>query len=202
MRSIFVSLLFLSMSRFFTQSSQQWTQTETESIWRENYTNCDKGYTVSLPKGIIAHGDLPPSPNHGFLVSASDPDTRAEVSLKAQRLVGVYDFYDAMDYGSARAYLKAELKHAEPAEILESRDTKFRGLPAAFIHYRKGIGSSAVEIEEMILFRGQPRNSSPIFYVIWLHTPSAHYEEDAKLYRLIYEGFNIIRVPLGKCSNN
>ncbi|MGC2530986.1 MAG: hypothetical protein WA639_24840 [Candidatus Acidiferrum sp.] len=202
MQSIFLSLLFLSVFRFFAPSLQYWTQTETETIWHEKYKNCDMGYSVILPKGVIAHDDLPPNPNHGFLVSAGDPDTRAEVSLEAQRLVGVYDFYDAMDYGSARAYLKAELKRAGPVEILETRDARLRGLPAVQIHYRKGVGDSAVETEEMIVFRGHPRNSSPTFYVIWPRTPSAHYEEDDKLYHLICDGFNIIPVPHGECSND
>jgi hypothetical protein len=202
MQSIILSLLFLSIFGFTNQSPPHWTQTASETIWHEKYTNCDKGYSVILPKGVIAHGDLPSSPNHGFLVSAGDPDTRAEVSLKAQRLVGVYDSYDAADYGSARAYLKAELKRAEPVEALENRDTKFRGLLAAFIHYRKGVGSSAVETAEMILFRGQPRNSSPIFYVVWLRTSSSHYEEDYRLYQEIRDGFQIIPVPIGECSND
>lgn len=170
MQSIFLSLLFLSMLRFFAPSSQHWTQTTTETIWHEKYKNCDKGYSVILPKGVIAHGDLPTSPNHGFLVSASDPDTRAEVSLKAQRLVGVYDFYDAADYGSARGYLETELKRAGPVKILETRDTSFRGLPGVHIHYGQGVGDSAVETEELILLRGHPTNSDPIFYVIWMRT--------------------------------
>jgi hypothetical protein len=202
MRLVFLSLLFLSSSQFFATFRQHWTQTATETIWHEKYTNCDKGYAVSLPEGVIAHGGLPPSSNHGFLVSAKTPGTDAEVTLEAQRLVGVYDSYDAMEYGSARAYLKAELKQAGPVEILDIRDTKFRRLPAIHMHYRKGVGDSAVETEELILFRGHPSNSSPTFYVIWLRTPSSHYKEDDKLYQLICEGFNIIPVPLGKCSND
>ena len=202
MQSIFLSLLFLSVFRFFAPTSQHWTQTATEAIWHEKYKNCDKGYSVILPKGVIAHGDLPPNPNHGFPVSASDPDTRAEVSLRAQRLVGVYDSYDAMDFGSAQSYLKAELEHIGPVEVLESRDTNFRGLPLSYIHYRKGTGGSAIETEETIVYRSHPKNSSPTFYIIWLRTPRSHYKEDDKLYQLICNGFNIVPVPLGECSND
>lgn len=202
MRPIFLNLLLLSVFRFFASSSQHLTQTAKETIWHEKYTNCDKGYSIILPKGVVAHSGFPPSPNHGFLVSASAPDTVAEVTLEARRLVGVYDSYDAMDYGSARAYLKAELKNAGSVEILASHDTKIRGLPAVHIHYRKGVGDSAVDTEELLLFRSHPRNSGPIFYVIWLRTSSTHYEEDRKLYQQVRDGFYLMTIPGRKCSND
>jgi len=202
MQLMAVGLFLLSLFQFFASSQQHWTRTAKETIWHEKYTNCDKGYSVSLPKGLLAHGELPPSSNHGFLVSAKAPDTVAEVTLETQRLVGVYDSYDSMGYGSARAYLKAELAHAGPVEILESRDTKFRELPAAYARYRRGSGVGAVETAEVIIFRSHPENSGPIFYVIWLRTPSAHYEEDLRLYQLVCDGFRIIPVPCGECSND
>lgn len=202
MQQMVVGLFLLSLFQFFASSPQHWAQTAKETIWREKYTNCDKGYSVSLPKGLLAHGELPPSSNHGFLVSAKAPDTVAEVTLETQRLVGVYDSYDAMGYGSARSYLKAELAHAGPVDILEIRDIKFRGLPTASVRYREGVGAGAVEAAEIIIFRGHPENSGPIFYVIWLRTPSAHYEEDRRLYKLICDGFRILPVPSGECSND
>ena len=202
MRGAILNLLFLSLFHFLAWFSQHWTQTAGETIWRGKYTNCDKGYAVSLPIGVVGHDGLPPSQNHGFVISAAAPDTTSEVTLEAERLVGVYDTYDAMEYGSARAYSQAELEHAEPVQTLERRDTKFRGLPAAYMRYRKGSGKSAFETDELIIFRSHPRNSSPIFYVIWLRTPSSHYEEDRKLYQLVRDGFNVIPVARGECSND
>jgi hypothetical protein len=202
MRASILIFLLLSGFRFFALFPQHWTQTPDETIWREKYTNCDKGYTVSFSKGVVAHDGLPPNPNHGFLVSASDPGTVAEVTLEAKRLVGVYDTYDAMEYGSAQAYLKGELEDAGSIEVVARRDTKFRRLPAAYVHYRKKTGDGAIETEEIIIYRSHPKNSSPIFYVIWLRTPSSHYEEDRKLYQQVRDGFDVIPVPVGKCSND
>jgi hypothetical protein len=200
MRSAILTLFLLAGFRVFASFPQHWTQTPDETIWREKYTNCDKGYAVSLPKDVVAHGGLPPSPNHGILVSAKAPHTVAEVTLKAERLVGVYDTYDAMEYGSAQTYLKKELEDAGPIEVLAKNDTRFRELPAAYVHYRKKTGEVAIETEELILYR-QSKNSGPIFYVIWLRTPTSHYEEDQKLYQQVRDGFHLIPVPRGKCSN-
>jgi hypothetical protein len=202
MQAAILSLIFLSVFRFFLSFPQHWTQTPDETIWREKYTNCDKAYTVSLPKGVVAHGGLPPNPNHGFLVSAKAPDTTAEVTLKAERLVGVYDTYDAMEYGSAQAYLSRELKQAGLVEVLAQNETKFLGLPAAYLHLRKKTGDVAVETEEIIVFRRHPKNLSSIFYVIWLSTPSSHFEEDHKIFEQIRDGFHLLSGPSGKCSND
>jgi hypothetical protein len=197
-----LSLAFLSAVRLSALLTQHWTQTADELIWRGRYTNCDKGYRVDLPAGVVAHSSIPPLPNHGILVSANAPETVAEVTLGAERLVGVYDTYDAMEYGSAEAYLSRELEHAGPVEVLARRDTKFRGLPAAYVHYRKKTGDVAIEREEIIVFRGHPKNSGPIFYVIWLRTLRSHYEEDSKLYQEVRDGFHLIIIPRGECSNN
>jgi hypothetical protein len=84
---------------------RHWTETPKETIWRSPYTNCDMGYAVDLPKGVVAHASLPPSPNHGFLISASVPGTTAEVTLEdQQRILDVYDQYDATELGSARVF--------------------------------------------------------------------------------------------------
>src|SRR5260370_2096669 len=201
MRASILSLLSLPLFRFFVLVSQHWTQTPDETIWREKYTNCDKGYAVSLPKGVVAHDGLPPSPNHGFLVSAKSPDTVAVVTLDAERLVGVYDTYDALEYGSAQAYLKAELKQAGSVEVLEKNKMDFDGLPAVSVHYRKQTSDSALETQQIVVFRNHPKNLGSLFYVIWMRSPSSHYEEDYKLFEQVRDGFHLLPGPAGKVSN-
>jgi hypothetical protein len=202
MRAAILSLVLLSAFRVCPSFPQHWTQIPNETIWREKYTNCDKAYAVSLPTGVVAHAGLPPNPNHGFLVSASLPDTVAEVTLEAERLVGVYDTYDAMEYGSAQAYLSEELEHAGRVEVLVRRSAKFRGLPAVFVHYRKKTGDVAVDREEIIVFRRHPKNLSSIFLVIWLSSPGSHYEKDHKIFEQVRDGFHVLPGPEGKCSND
>jgi len=202
MRATILSLLLLSVFRFFPSFPQHWTQTPNETIWREKYTNCDKGYTVSLPTGVVAHGGLPPNPNHGFLVSAKAPDAVAAVTLETERLVGIYATYDAMEYGSAQVYLSGELKQVGSVEVLQKHEMEFEGLPAVSVHYRKKTGGAAIETQEIVVFRNHPKDLGSLFYVIWLRTPSSHYEEDHKLFEQVRDGFHLLPGPQGKCSND
>jgi hypothetical protein len=181
-------------------SVQHWTETSNELIWRGRYTNCDKGYAVILPNGVVAHGSLPPSPNHGILVSADAPDTTAEVKLGAPRLIDVYDTYDAEELGGARAYL--EKYQEQGATVVEIRDLTFKGLPATYVHYRLKKASTAIETEELVVYRVGGKNLGPIFYVIMLQTPAEHYRQDALLYHKIRDGFQVLSVPKGECSND
>jgi hypothetical protein len=127
----------------------------------------------------------------------------AEVTLTAERLVGVYDTNDASEFGSADAYLKFELEHthAGPASIVEKRDAQFRGLPAAFAHYRTTIGGTIVENEKLIVYSSHSKNIGPIFYVIWLRTPTQYYSKDRQLYLQTRDGFRLLPVPKGECPN-
>ena len=66
--------------------------------------------TVELPNGVAVHSGLPPMPNHGFLISVREQGTAASVTLADRRILDVYDQYDALELGSARAYLNWELR--------------------------------------------------------------------------------------------
>ena len=92
MRILTIALFFVGVIL-----GQQWTLTTDETIWRGRYRNGTRCYAVELPPGVVAHSSLPPSPNHGFLVSGLAPETTTAVSLDADRLVGVYDSYDAAE---------------------------------------------------------------------------------------------------------
>jgi hypothetical protein len=181
-------------------SGQHWTQTSDETIWRGRYTNCDKGYAVILPDGVVAHGSLPPSSNHGILVSAEAPGTTAEVKLGSPRLIDVYDTFDVEELGSARAYL--EKYQEQNAKVIETRDLTFKGLPAAYVHYSVKKETATTETEELVIYRAHGKNIGPIFYVVMVQTPAEHYNEDALLYREIRDGFHVLSVPRGECSND
>jgi hypothetical protein len=199
MRVLTVVILFFAGFLFPTWQ-RHWTQTADETIWHVKYTNCDKGYAVELPTGVVAHGSLPPSPNHGFLISALAPETTSEVTLDADRLVGVYATYGAAEYGSARGYLKQELEWEGPIEVVANYDTKFQGQPAAYAHFRKTKGETTLETEEVIVYR-RSKSVGPIFYVLWLRSTSQSYAQDRKLYEQIRSGFRILPAPKGQCSN-
>jgi hypothetical protein len=132
---------------------RHWDETRDETIWRRQYTNCDKGWAVDLPPGVVAHGSLPPNPNHGFLISAANPGTTTEVNLDGQRIIDIYDEYDAMELGSARAYLDWELKNTADKKLLEVRETMLQGLRGVQARYEVKSGDSAQLMETLIFLR-------------------------------------------------
>ena len=109
---------------------QHGTEPPKETLRRTPYTNCDKGYAVDLPRGVVAHANPSPMPNHGFLISASDPGTTADVTPDDRRFVAVFDEYDALELRSARAYLNRELQETPGKTELQVRDVVFRAFAA------------------------------------------------------------------------
>src|ERR1700733_13532969 len=97
--------LILGIFAFTYPQGKRWTETPNETIWRETYGNCDHGYFVDLPPGVVGHGAHSPTPNHGILISADNPGITTEVTLKEARLLDVYDSNDAAELGSPQAYV-------------------------------------------------------------------------------------------------
>jgi len=184
---------------------KHWTETPDETIWRERYGNCDHGYFVNLPSGVIGHDSLSPSPNHGILISAKEPGKTTEVTLEEPRLVEVYDSNDAGELGNPRAYVQQYVLKPENASetitILERRDTKFRGSPASYVHFRKATERSTSEVEELVVYR-TTKGIGPSFYVVMLQTTPEFYRRDHTLFLQIREGVRFVSVPAGECSND
>jgi hypothetical protein len=184
---------------------KHWTETPDETIWRERYGNCDHGYFVNLPPGIIGHGSHSPSPNHGILISAKNPGITTDVTVEEQRLVEVYDSPDAAELRSPRAYVdEYDLKPKNASEritILERRETTFRGSTAVYVHFRKTTEHSTSEVEELVVYRA-PKRIGPSFYAVMLRTTPEFYRRDHALYLQIREGLRFVRVPPGECSND
>jgi len=74
--------LILAIAVAAYPQGKHWTETPDETIWRERYGNCDHGYFVNLPPGVIGHGTHSPSPNHGILISAKNPGITTEVTVE------------------------------------------------------------------------------------------------------------------------
>ena len=203
-----INLLFSTLFLAATVASAQvkhWTEASTELIWRGRYKNCDHGYMVSLPAGVVGHGSHPPSPNHGILISADNPSIATEVTLEEPRLVDVYDSNEAAELGSARAYVKEyELKPAEASEkitILEQHHTKFRGLSAVYVHFRRTKELRTSEVEELVIYR-TAKEIGALFNVVQLRTTPEFYSHDHALFLQIRDGLQFIPVPSGECSND
>jgi hypothetical protein len=184
---------------------KHWTETPDETIWRGRYGNCDHGYFVNLPSGVIGHSTHAPSPNHGILISVNDPAKTTQVTLDEPRLIEVYDSNDAGELGSPQAYVERyDLKPENAAEkitILERRDTKFRGSTAVYVHSRKASEHSTSDVEELVVYRA-PKEIGPSFYKVMLRSTPEFYSRDHKLYLQIRQGLRFVHVPIGECSND
>jgi len=184
---------------------KHWTETSSETLWRGRYSNCDHGYVVHLPVGVVGHDSLPPLPNHGILISPENPGTTDEVTLEASRVLTVYDSSDAAEIGSAKGYLEQyDLKprqSSEDVKILTEMVTRFRGAPAIYVHLRRKDGNRTSEVDELVIYR-KPRNIGPQFNVIELITTPESYLHDHALFVQIEDGLRFIPVPRGECSND
>lgn len=197
-------ILIFAIAAAYPQG-KHWTETADETIWRQRYGNCDHGYFVNLPSGVIGHSTHAPAPNHGILVSVDDPGKTAQVTLEEPRLIDVYDTNDALELGNPRAYVERYVVNPENASerisILERRDTKFRGSPAVYVHFRKTTEHLTSEVEELVVYRA-PKEIGPSFYIVMLQSTPEFYSRDHALYLQIRDGLEFVRVPIGECSND
>ena len=92
--------IFASVAGAQELSTKQrhWQETESETLWVSRYSDCQYGYYVLLAPGVVAHGERPPSPHHGFLISLADVGTKTEVSVNnSDRFLWVNAEYNSSD---------------------------------------------------------------------------------------------------------
>lgn len=181
---------------------RHWTQTPTETIWRNLYVNCDQGYTVELPRGVVAHSVRSPNPNHGFVISAGHPGATGDIRFENQRVVNVYDESASIEGGGGRVFLERELKSNPNEKVVDFRETLFQGLPAIEARFQETAGGSSQakvlrEKEQLIVLR----RSQGLIYTLSLETRSEYFLGDSALFASIQAGFRVLPLPKGQCSN-
>lgn len=167
-------------------------------MWRQRYGNCDYGMFMLLPAGVVAHGTLPPAPNHGVAIRLPDVGSTSEIDIaKEERYIWVNAEYNASDDSSRKATTAfyrtsfAEGKHG----TLTKESTKLGSLPALRFKLIYETQHGTV-IEELIL--AQRAN---IVYEVGLRTSKTNYQEDATRFEQFLSGFRLSPLPKGECSN-
>ncbi len=182
-----------------SKTPQHWKETATETIWTERYTNCDYGYFVGLPKGVVAHGSKSPAPNHGFLVALPDISRELEATTDEERFLWISAEHNAYDTNSlselARKHASYVLKKGQRPRVISNRAATLEGVRAIFfvVHY-SARGKDVVEEEVIALTRG-------IIYEIGLRTDREHQSEDEANLKSIRTGFHLLPLPVGECKN-
>jgi hypothetical protein len=177
-----------------------WQQTPNETIWNMRYSNCDYGFFVALPNQMVAHGVLPPAPNHGFIVSLPDVERTSSAAIEEARFVWVNAEYPQQQiplrqFVDDRLQITQQDKRA--SQLLARNRTKLDGIPAVQLRSQYETTNGPVIEERIIAVR-----SGRIAYEIGLKTRAHNYVADKAVFERVRSGFRAIALPRGECSND
>jgi hypothetical protein len=191
---LLVSGLLVRDPTLFSQphrsTSQHWTETESETLWRTRYSNEDYGFYVLLDAGTIGHGTHSPAPNHGFLVSLPDVGREQPASANEERFVWVDASYNTSEYqtlssvSSERVHLMDDERGAP--HFVEHKFTRLAGLTAILFRIEYSSPKGTVVEEQIIALR------SGIIYTIGLKTTKVKLAIDKEQFRRIQSGFKLL----------
>jgi hypothetical protein len=181
-----------------TPPERHWRETESETLWMGRYKNCDYEYYVTLDAGVIGHGTHSPNPNHGFLVSLVDPGKNSLATYETEeRYIWVDASYNSTDHRTLRRIAQDQLQIPVWDKSGSHRiAVKLGGLPAIQSWIEISSVKGEVFEEQIITLR------SGIIYTIGLKTLSANRSQDAVLFQRIVDGFRLLSLPQGECSND
>jgi hypothetical protein len=197
MRHIATAVL-LFMICISSQAEHPWENAKNETLLRQRYGNCDYGMFMLLPAGVVAHGTVPPNPNHGVTIRLPNMDSTSEIDItKAARYIWANAEYDTSDsssrQGTVAFYINSFLegKHG----TVTKRSARLGSLPATRLKviYQTRNG---VVAEELIFTQ-----RANIVYELGLRTRKTSYREDRSRFDKLSRGFQFSKLPKGECSN-
>ena len=198
--SIFLTCVVAVMAlKVLAAQEHHWTETESETVWHDRYSNCDYGYFVRLPKDTVAHGSLPPSPNHGFVVNVADPSSRAAFdSVRWNRSLWVDASYNVEDISLSSREVDEPSKQqggSGDSRTLRRRRVKVEGVPAVRVTAEHQTPNGKFLTESITVVRGG------IVYRVELQTPQGNYESDLLTFNRLVKGWHFLPLPKGECHN-
>jgi len=214
----FLSLLLLSVllspapvatsepERAQARLQRHWKLSDSETLWTVRYSNCDYGFYVELAPGVVAHGPLPPSPNHGFVVPLPEVGKKSFALDANERVIWVEVAYDLSGdqpiegtSRPAKSNAKADSKTSDKASgtaVQAARpNVTLAGMPAVLTRssHPSAFGD---EIEETIVAK-----RDGIVYTLSLQTFQKYQAADEMQFHRISNGFRLTQLPKGECSN-
>ena len=165
---------------------------DTEETLVHEYVNCDFGYTVHLPKGLV--GRVPSFARHGFDIALPDGSSR----------VTVYNEYNMLDRPTLRAIADSEFQMAGKGNpqwsVGNYRQEKLGGLSAirATASYLRD--GAEWRDEYLIAYRPLQRDGEGnIVYVVQLSAPKELFPAAMEKFQQTVKGFQLTRIPHGPC---
>lgn len=137
----------------------------------ENYRNYTYGFSLTVPKGFVGHGEQPPAPHHGFGILLSW-EPRSYIYAGAD--------YNSFDYESLEAikddHMKWSKGAAERVISVEEAPTILGSLPAVrFVVRHTCPNVKAIYVDDETIAWSKDRE---IIYQVYLLTTESRYEAD------------------------
>lgn len=203
----FLLIAFLVLVAVELAAQRHWEETESETIYRGRYSNCDYGYFVLLPDTAIGHGSKSPGSNHGIGINLSAPSDTQRISEDAKRSVWISNNYNAAGLSSLTSIADQELdlmgKRYTDFRILGRFPYRLAGLRAERVLWRATRGDEPVFGEEIAAYRPPGKaHLGDIVYTLELETIESKFKEDQEVFSRVVAGFRLTRLPLGQCNND
>lgn len=198
--AMLLSLLPVGL-RAQAKSSQDKQDTDTETLYRTHYSNCEGGYAVDLPAGLVAHRDKAGS-NHGFQIDLSAPGDIRPFSASEQRFIAVSDHFNSLELPSFPAIVQNEVAQAQDEQpdwsVQERLPIKLDGLQAT--HLRARFKGKKMVDEDIYAWRPEENGRGNFVYKIQLVTLQASYSQDRDIFDQIVAGFHRLAWDAAGCQ--
>lgn len=178
-------------------------ETANEATRTGRYANCESGFYVLLPTGVVAHA-VASGPNQGFAINPAVPASSAALDPSdSQRFIEVVSYYDLEDHGESTAetidyYLSLGALSAEKNFItLSKQGYRLAGLNAKREQVRWVENSIAIRRDRIIAYRP----GAGILYQLTLQSPEKTFSSDEVLFNRIVTGFHVSKLPNDGCSS-
>jgi hypothetical protein len=188
-------------STVIVHGQRSWRETQTETVYVGKYSNCDYGYYVILPDGIVGHRGKAPSSNHGITVNLENLKSDDPIPDPV-RYVQVYNAYNIGAENSLTEIVLQQRKSQraihKDVSMSEPARRSLGSLPA--LEFRSSFHEKTLSIIERDVVAYRTKGN--ILYHIQLVTTPEAAGEDDKVFDALVAGFRLTNLPVGECSND
>lgn len=196
------AVCIIALSTIALNQQRSWRETGTETVYIGKYANCDYGYLVLLPKGIVGHGSKAPGSNHGITVNLENPASDGPVPESMVRYIEVYNAYNLGKANSLREIVgeerQAQRKLHKDVSMSEPASRLLGELPALEFHSSFRESTSRIIERDIVAYR---REGNILYHLQLVTTPESD-SQDGRAFDRVAAGFRLMRLPTGKCSND
>jgi len=161
-------------------------------IYREQYSNYEYGYTVSLPEGYVGISNASPHPQHGFGITLSN-QPKAEIWVDGS--------YNSLMWISLNEAIDDRLNSLKKENgelvIVERESTTLQNLPAVQVTARyktRTSGEVMVQVLVMAIRSKKLDNTDDeieIIHTIGLRTPESRFNADKVVFEQVVSAWRV-----------